>query len=407
MLQPQPYDNLHLYNSLTRRVERFVPREDHTASIYVCGITPYDVGHLGHALVYVAFDTLRRWLEFNAYEVRHVQNITDVDDDMVRVSRRLGLTIRELTDQNQQIYLDEMRVLDVLQPDVYPRVSETIPEIVETVQRLIDGGFAYERDGYVFFDVTRTPQFGVLAGLSGQALLDFKSDSMPEEPQHLKRNPLDFLIWQPCTDEGATFASPWGAGRPGWHIECSAMACRHLGDQIDIHGGGKDLRYPHHDSEIVQSEAASGRAPYAAFWLHNGTMGLGGQKMSKSLGNLVKVSDLLGEGHTGSGIRLSLLAVRWRDDRDFDRGVLARSEETARLLERAAVAPGGPPDPLRVQPYRNAFQAAMDDDLDTPKAIEVLRDLAQALLDGRVAGETGTPALIELAEVLGVRLRAE
>lgn len=407
MLQPLPYDNLHLYNSLTRRVERFVPRDDRVVSLYVCGITPYDVGHLGHALVYVAFDTLRRWLEFNAYEVRHVQNITDVDDDMVRVSRRLGVTIRELTDRNQQIYLDEMRVLDVLQPDLYPRVSETVPEIIETVQRLIAAGFAYERDGYVFFDVTRTPHFGVLAGLSGQALLNFKSDSMPEEPQHLKRNPLDFLLWQPCTDEGATFASPWGAGRPGWHIECSVMACRHLGDQIDIHGGGKDLRYPHHDSEIVQAEAASGLSPYAAFWLHNGTMGLAGQKMSKSLGNLVKVSDLLGEGHTGSGIRLSLLAVRWREDRDFDRRVLARSEETARLLERAAVAAGGPPDRLRVQPYRNAFQAAMDDDLDTPRAIEVLEDLAHALIEGRVAGETGTPTLIELAGTLGVRLQPE
>ncbi len=185
------------------------------------------------------------------------------------------------------------------------------------------------------------------------------------------------------------------------------MACRHLGEQIDIHGGGKDLRYPHHDSEIVQSEAASGRAPYATFWLHNGTMGLDGQKMSKSLGNLVKVSDLLGEGHTGNGIRLSLLAARWRDDRDFDRAVLARSEETARLLERAASAHGGPPDQLRVQPYRNAFQAAMDDDLDTPKAIEVLGDLARALLEGGLAGETGVPTLIELAGVLGVRLRAE
>ncbi|TAJ19719.1 MAG: cysteine--tRNA ligase [Dehalococcoidia bacterium] len=407
VLQPQPYDNLHLYNSLTRRVERFVSREDHKASIYVCGITPYDVGHLGHALVYVAFDTIRRWLEFNAYEVRHVQNITDVDDDMVRVSRRLGLSIKELTDRNHQVYLDEMRELNVLQPDVYPRVSETIPEIIETVQRLVANGFAYEVEGYVFFDVTRTPEFGVLAGLSGQALLEFKSDSMPEEPQHLKRHPLDFLVWQPCTDEGATFPSPWGAGRPGWHIECSAMACRHLGDQIDIHGGGKDLRYPHHDSEIVQSEAASGLKPYAAFWLHNGTMGLDGQKMSKSLGNLVKVSDLLGEGHTGNGIRLSLLAKRWRDDRDFDRGVLAACEETARLLERAALAPGGPADQLRVQPYRVAFQTAMDDDLDTPKAIEVLRDLAQALLAGRVSGETGAPALVEMADVMGIVLRGE
>jgi L-cysteine:1D-myo-inositol 2-amino-2-deoxy-alpha-D-glucopyranoside ligase len=398
---------LHLFNSLTRTVERFHPLDDRRVSLYVCGVTPYDVGHLGHALAYVAFDTLRRWLEFNAYEVRHVQNITDIDDDMVRKSRELGISIAELTRRNQEIYLREMDALNVLRPHDFPKVSETIDEIVQTVQTLIECGYAYEVEGHVFFDTTKTPDFGALAGLRGDDLLGFKSDSMPDEPAHLKRHPLDFLVWQPCDWEGATFDSPWGPGRPGWHIECSAMAQKCLGPRLDIHGGGKDLRYPHHDSEIVQSEACTGESPYVRFWLHNGTMRLAGEKMSKSLGNLVKVSDLLAEGHTANAIRLSLLGVRWRDDRDFDRDDLARREEQARRLERAARAPGGPPDQLRVQPFRNAFQAAMDDDLDTPRAIDALLQLADAIEAGRVAGETAVPALVELGEVLGLRLRPD
>ena len=375
--------------------------------MYVCGITPYDVGHLGHALVAVAFDTLRRWLEFNAYEVRHIQNITDIDDDMVAKSRELGVSIAELTDRNHTIYLHEMDALNVQRPAAYPRVSETIPEIIEMVTALIDGGHAYEVAGYVFFDVTTTPAFGALAGLSLDELLTFRSDSMPAEPPELKRHPLDFLVWQPCADEGATFDSPWGLGRPGWHIECSAMAHAALGSRLDIHGGGKDLRYPHHDSEIVQSECATGESPYVRVWMHNGTVGLAGEKMSKSLGNLVKVGDLIDRGHTGNGIRLLMLSARYRDDRDFDEQALQRWEEAARLLERAARAPGGPADRLRVQPRRVEFQDAMDDDLDTPRAIEVLLGIARDLQAGALAGDTGVSTLIELGEVLGLRLRPE
>ena len=376
-------------------------------SMYVCGITPYDVGHLGHALVAVAFDTLRRWLEFNAYEVRHIQNITDIDDDMVRKSRELGISIVELTDRNHAIYLHEMDALNVQRPESYPRVSETIAEIIEMVTTLIDGGHAYVVDGHVFFDVTSAPRFGALAGLSLDELLTFRSDSMPAEPAELKRHPLDFLVWQPCADEGATFDSPWGMGRPGWHIECSAMAQTALGPRLDIHGGGKDLRYPHHDSEIVQSESATGEAPYAQVWMHNGTVGLDGQKMSKSLGNLVKVSELIERGHTGNGIRLSMLAVRYREDRDFDETALQAWEESARLLERAARGRGGPADSLRVQSRRVEFQDAMDDDLDTPRAIEVLLGIARDLEAGTLAGETGVATLVELGEVLGLRLRPE
>ena len=375
--------------------------------MYVCGITPYDVGHLGHALVAVAFDTLRRWLEFNAYEVRHIQNITDIDDDMVRKSRELGISIAELTDRNHAIYLHEMDALNVQRPEAYPRVSQTIPQIIEMVTTLIGGGHAYEVDGYVFFDVTTAPKFGALAGLTLDELLTFKSDSMPAEPVELKHHPLDFLLWQPCTDEGATFDSPWGPGRPGWHIECSAMARAALGNRLDIHGGGKDLRYPHHDSEIVQSECATGESPYVGTWMHNGTVGLAGEKMSKSLGNLVKVSELIERGHTGNGIRLLMLSARYRDDRDFDEVALNRREEDARLLERAASSRGGPPDGLRVQSRRVEFQDAMDDDLDTPRAIEVLLGIARDLEAGTLAGDTGVATLIELGDVLGLRLRGE
>ncbi len=407
LLQPRRYDDLHLYNSLTREVEAFEPIDDRRVTMYVCGITPYDVGHLGHALASVTFDTLRRWLEHNAYEVRHIQNITDVDDDMIRKCHELGMSIADLTTRNHEIYLAEMDALNVARPDHYPLASETIPEIIATVQRLIADGFAYEVEGYVFFDVTRTPAFGQLLGLSGDDLLNFRNDSMPAEPVELKRWPLDFLIWQPCDEPGASFASPWGAGRPGWHIECSAMAQKWLGPQLDIHGGGKDLRYPHHDSEIVQSEAATGLRPYVRVWMHNGTMQLAGQKMSKSLGNLVKVSDLLGEGFTGNGIRLSMLAHRYRDDRDFDRDDLASWEERARLLEEAARAHGARQDNLKVQPYRNAFQDAMDDDLDTPRAIQSLTEIAEQLLAGRMDAVTGSATLVELGEVLGLRLRPE
>ncbi len=407
MLQPRPYDNLHLYDSLRRSTERLEPLEDRTVRMYVCGITPYDVGHMGHALVYVVFDTLRRWLEHNAYEVRHVQNITDVDDDMIRKSQELGISIADLTARNQATYLREMDALNVMRPDAFPLASETIPQIVEMVRTLQERGFAYEVDGYVFFDTSKCPSFGALLGLSGEELRNYRNDSMPAEPEELKRSPLDFLIWQPCDSDGAAFESEWCIGRPGWHIECSAMAYATLGPQLDIHGGGKDLRYPHHDSEIVQSEAATGRSPYVGTWMHVGTMGLDGQKMSKSLGNLVKVSDLLAEGFSPNGIRLSLLGTHYREDRDFDRATLPVWEERARVLERAARDGRSQQDHLRIQPFRNAFQDAMDDDLDTPRAIEVLLQIAAELEAGRVDAVTGAPTLIELGEVLGLRLRPD
>jgi cysteinyl-tRNA synthetase len=376
--------------------------------MYVCGVTPYDVGHLGHALVYVVQDTLHRWLEFNGYDVHHIQNITDIDDDMVRKSKELGITIPALTGQNHAIYLSEMDALNVQRPKSFPLVSGHMPQIIEMVSALEAKGFAYEVEGHVFFDTSKTEAFGVLAGYTREGLRSApRTDTMPDEPEHLKRDGLDFLLWKPSEDADAMFESPWGVGRPGWHIECSAMARATLGDQIDIHGGGSDLAYPHHDSEIVQMESVTGKVPYVGYWVHNGTLQLDGVKMSKSLGNLVKVHELLDEGHTADAVRLTLLMTHYREYRDFSREQLASAEEDVALFCRAAESRSGGAEQLRAQPFRNAFMDAMDNDLDTPSAIGALRQLAQEVESGQVASTTGAPAIMELASVLGLTLGRE
>ncbi len=339
--------------------------------------------------------------------MQHIQNITDVDDDMIRVSQELGVSIAEVTDANQEIYLQEMDALNVLRPTAFPKASESIDEMIANVESLVVGGHAYEMDGHVFFDTSTMPDFGALAGLDREGLRTFESDSMPAEPEHLKRDPLDFLLWQPSTYEGTVFDSPWGPGRPGWHIECTAMANTALGSRIDIHGGGLDLAYPHHDSEIVQSEAASGDAPFVGWWMHMATETLDGVKMSKSLGNLVKVDALLAAGHTPDALRLYLLATHYREDQDFTEDELNQWEQVSDTLRRAAEGEGGPTDELRVQPLRNEFMAAMDDDLDTVRAIKVLTTIAEGIESKRLSGVTAIPTLRELAGVLGLRLGAE
>ena len=400
---------LEIYNSMTGRKDVFTPLEPGVARMYVCGITPYDVGHLGHALTFVAFDTIRRYLEFQSYEVHHIQNVTDIDDDMVRKAGELGISIPTLTDRNHAIYLQEMDALNVQRPEAFPRVSQSIPQIIDLITELFARGHAYAVDGYVFFDATTAPRFGALNGMTPAQLRTSPpvSDSIPAEPQRLKRDPLDFLLWQPSTEADAHWPSPWGEGRPGWHIECSAMARANLGDRIDIHGGGKDLRYPHHESEIVQSECATGATPYVGTWMHIGTLMLDGVKMSKSLGNLVKVSELLAAGHSPDAVRLGLLGTHYRADHDWREDELARWEERAALLLRAVDAPGGRPDLLRVEPRRLRFMDAMDDDFDTPHAIEVLLSIAEDLVAGRLYAETAVPTLVELADVLGLRLGRE
>ncbi|MFN8639470.1 MAG: class I tRNA ligase family protein [Dehalococcoidia bacterium] len=334
-----------------------------------------------------------------------IQNITDIDDDMIRVSAARHRPRAHRPQPGRLPARDGCAQRPT--SEAFPLVSETIPAIIEMVRTLLAGGHAYVVDGYVFFDTSRTPRFGALAGLDRDGLRDFQSDSMPAEPAHLKRDPLDFLLWQPSSAEGATFDSPWGAGRPGWHIECSAMAQAALGPRIDIHGGGSDLAYPHHDSEIVQSEAASGMAPFCTSWMHVGTVQLDHVKMSKSLGNLVKVSDVLSEGHSPDAVRLYLLSQHYRAPLNYEHADMHAWDDRAALLQRALHSQGGPRDDLRIQHFRNQFQEALDDDFDTPRAIRALLDIAIGLEARQFWGETAVPTLIELAGVLGLTLGRE
>ena len=405
-LQPRHMDGFKLYNSKTRTKELFIPLDEGKATMYVCGITPYDVGHLGHALVYSVQDTLHRWLDFSGYEVTHIQNITDIDDDMIRKSVELDISIADLTEKNHSIYLEEMDALNVMRPDKFPLVSDYIQDIVQSIIILEQQGFAYNVDGYVFFNTSNTRSFGILSGYSFDKLSTMpRTDTMPDEPEHLKVNSSDFLLWQPSQHPEAMYDSPWGKGRPGWHIECSVMARSNIGDQIDIHGGGKDLAYPHHDSEIVQTESLTGAKPAVSYWVHNGTMQLNGEKMSKSLGNLVKVHELLNDGFTGNAIRLSLLMEHYRDDRDFSKDQLSQAHSDIKLFKNAVKKNHTESKGLiKLQSLRNVFMDAMDDDLNTPLAIDALRDISTLIVADEISSKMGASAILEMSQVLGLDL---
>jgi len=374
-------------------------------SMYVCGVTPYDVGHLGHALTYVFFDTVKRYLEFSGFHVTHIQNITDIDDGMILKSKERDLTIAELTEQNHQIYLDEMHNLNVLQPDSFPLSSAYIPQIVESIKLLIKKGFAYENAGHVFFDHSKLSNFGHLLGKSVAEIRNLqKTDTMPDEPDELKKDKLDFLLWQPETFKEASFNSPWSLGRPGWHIECSTMVNEIIGEQVTIHGGGYDLIFPHHECEVAQSESLTDIKPYSQNWMHVHSLNINNKKMSKSLGNLIRVSDLLQKGIDGNTIRMYLLSSHYRSGINYDEKVLRAFASKNELLKEALIAPGGPPDNLAIQPFRNSFMNVMDNDFNTPQALEIIYEIANLILDGKLDIKTAAPTLKELCNVLGIVL---
>ncbi len=286
-----------LFNTLTQSLEQFVPLEDKKVRIYVCGVTPYDTTHLGHAFTYVSFDTLIRYLEFLGYTVNYVQNVTDIDDDVLRKARELGVAWDELGKRETERYLNDMDALNVRRPNVYARASAEIPTMLEIIQTLLARGLAYENQGNVYYSVKQDSGFGLMAQAIGlndyQSMLTIANErgNFPDDPH--KKDPLDFVLWQAQAPGEPAWPSPWGPGRPGWHIECSAMSLRYLGEQLDIHGGGADLAFPHHTCEIAQSEHFTDKAPFSRFWMHTGMVHQDGEKMSKSLGNLTLVSDLL------------------------------------------------------------------------------------------------------------------
>ncbi|HVM00475.1 MAG TPA: cysteine--tRNA ligase [Egibacteraceae bacterium] len=375
---------MRLFDTSARAVRPFQPGP--VVGVYVCGITPYDATHLGHAFTYVAFDVLVRVLERRGHAVRYVRNITDVDDDILAKARELGVDFRDLARAEVERFARDNESLGLRPPDVEPRVTETMPAIIEAVRGLVHAGIAYPtRDGRVYVDTRAAGQFGRLSRLEREEALRQFAEKGGDPGAPGKRDALDFLLWQPSAPGEPRWDSDFGPGRPGWHIECSVMAQRHIGATIDVHGGGNDLVFPHHEAEIVQAEHLTGQAPFARFWMHTGMVSLDGQKMSKSLGNLVFVSDLLERFEPGA-VRRYLIEHHYRRDWAFtDEGL----EEAAAGFKQWRDAAGG--DGTRPE-LAAGFHAALDDDLDTPGALRVLDEAAAA-----GAGAT----LRELAEVLG------
>ncbi|MGD8552876.1 MAG: cysteine--tRNA ligase [Anaerolineales bacterium] len=407
---------LMIYNTMTRKKEPFEPLEDRKVRLYVCGPTVYDSAHVGHAMSSIVFDVIRRYLEYRGYDVQHVMNYTDVDDKVILRANDLGVEPLELAEQYIGEYNQLIKRLNILPAQEFPRVSTEIDQIVKVIEGLIEKGYAYEVEGDVFFRVSKDEDYG---RLSKRDLEDMRAGARLGIDER-KEDPADFALWKSTKPGEPSWESPWGPGRPGWHIECSAMSLHHLGDQIDIHGGGNDLIFPHHENEIAQSESYTGK-PFAKYWVHNGMMQLSGAAMSKSTGNVLNAEAFL-EQHEPDALRLLILNASYRSPITFNEEVVEQAEAGLARL-RGALRPATPEENANGQlaerlnaaavKAREEFTAAMDDDFNTAGALGHLFDLVKAINQGRAAGATqdalepAQETLIELTGVLGLRLQKE
>lgn len=400
---------MRIFDTLTQRVQPVYAPGD-LVTMYVCGITPYDTTHLGHAFINVVYDSLVRYLRWRGMAVRYVQNVTDIDDDVLRKARELGVPWDELGRRETEQYLADLRALNVAMPDHYVRATDEIDKMQELIRALVAEGLAYVRDGWVYFSVKRDPGFGRLAEAAGYVGYDTwlaianERGNSPDDPR--KHDPLDFVLWQGQQPGEPAWESPWGPGRPGWHIECSAMSTKYLGTSISLHGGGADLVFPHHTCEIAQCENATGVRPFVHTWMHAAMVRLDGEKMSKSLGNLVLVCDLL-KSHSPDAVRLMLLSHHYRQEWEFSEGEMRSFDDLAARLAAAAKASGSadPRADEAAQQARLEFIAALEDDFQTERALEALDRLAASALRG--ANTAQSAMLRELGAVLGLTLDAD
>ena len=395
---------MRLYNTLTGEAHEFAPADGKTAKMYVCGVTPYSTTHVGHALSYVAFDVLRRYLEYLGYSVKHVQNFTDVDDKIIQRAQEQGIDPIALADQYIDDFYRSVDALNVQRAHIYPRATQEIDPIIQTIATLVEKGFAYPAGGDVFFRVTQSDGYGKL---SHRTLEGMQAGARVEVDIH-KEHPMDFALWKAARHGEPAWESPWGPGRPGWHIECTSMSMTYLGETLDIHGGGQDLIFPHHENEIAQSEASTGVQPFSRYWVHNGLLQLGQDKMSKSLGNLVSVEEAL-EQHSAESLRLYFLSSHYRSPLQYtDDGCAAMERSLQRLREPLTRKSGGT-EALDPSPIESRFHQAMDDDLNTPRALAALFDLAREI--NRCSGDMDVKAaqecLQKLGGVLGLTLAPE
>lgn len=406
-----------LFNTMAQHVEEFVPREPGKVGLYVCGVTPYDTAHLGHAFVFATFDTLVRYLRWLGNEVTYVQNITDIDDPLFEKAKALGnITWDELAKQETERLVREMLAINVATPDHFVRASDELPAMFALIERLLANGNAYQNDGWLYFSVKSDPEFGTLAAAAGlegyDRLLAVANENGNDGADPRKHDPLDFLLWRGATAGEPSWPSPWGPGRPGWHIECSAMATHYLGSQVDIHGGGTDLIFPHHTCEIAQSEFATGTRPYVREWMHVGLVAQDGTKMSKSLGNLTIVGKLL-ETYTPDAVRVLLLSHHYRKGWEFFADDMLGMQELADELTQAVEGEqrnnAVEPDSL-TGVTETKFREALENDLDTPHALAALGHLAQAIMFGNLPIDEIPAArftIVKLSSVLGLRLRQD
>ena len=389
-----------LYNTMSGQVEEFVPAAENLVKMYVCGVTPYSATHVGHALSYVVFDTLRRYLEYKGYEVRHIQNFTDIDDKIIQRAQESGVSEDALVEEFIGDYFQTMDALNIQRASEYPRATREIPRIIDAIAGLIDRGHAYPAAGDVYFRVTSKDDYGKLSHRTLDSMIAGARIQVDESKEH----PMDFVLWKGAKAGEPSWESPWGPGRPGWHIECTAMSLEYLGEQLDIHGGGQDLVFPHHENEIAQSECYTGAKPFARYWMHNGLLQLGSDKMSKSLGNLVSVVDAL-ERYSPDAMRLYFLSSHYRSPLAYSDEGAAAVERSLERVRRALVPGNGSGPEVDAETHRARFAAAMDDDLNTPQAVAALFDLARDINRGRDAGQNvdpGQDALRELGGVLGL-----
>lgn len=398
-----------LYNVLTRAKEPFTTSGD-PITLYVCGITPYDTTHIGHCFTYTSFDVLLRYLRYQGHDVRYVQNVTDIDDDILRKADEVDDDWQEVGNRWTAHYIEDMQALNVLPPQKFPRATDVIEEIVDVVETLLERGYAYEVEGNVYFQIDKWDDFGRLSRIPRQEMLAVANErgNHPDDPH--KRDPLDFVLWQAQAPGEPAWESPWGAGRPGWHIECSTMATTYLGETIDIHGGGADLIFPHHECEIAQAEGATGREPFVRYWLHTAMVRSKGEKMSKSLGNLIMVRDLLERGINADALRVFMHMHHYRIPWQFDEEELRTAVDQAQLLRRAVALEGGSGDALNPRGIINTFNTAMCDDLDTPTALAALQQYAKEIVSAASAGRDVSKAqqsLSTLGAILGLRFNKE
>lgn len=366
---------LKIYNTLTKNKEEFVPIVPGRIGMYVCGVTIYDLCHIGHARTFVCFDVIVRYLRFRGFEVKYVRNITDIDDKIIRRAAENGETIKELTDRMAVCMHEDFDALGILRPDIEPKATENIDEIIHIVKLLVDQGYAYEADnGDVMFAVDTFSDYG---RLSGQNLEKLQAGARVDV-ENSKRNPMDFVLWKKSKPGEPMWESPWGPGRPGWHIECSAMNSKYLGTHFDIHGGGSDLMFPHHENEIAQSCCAF-HDTYVNTWIHSGMVMINKEKMSKSLGNFFTIRDVLNE-YDGETVRFFLMSGQYRSALNYSQEnlELARTGLT-RLYTSLADVPAVPYSEESGASYVEKFTAAMDDDFNTPEAYSILFDLAREI----------------------------